>query len=292
MPVDKRKETLRSMLAGKTMEELEELLALDFTEQDDAEPDVEYITTILEVIAEREGNKENVQAETEAAWKDFQEYCTLRKQEEALEAGKTEELSHDHHCKTEYGQRPQKYARVARLGLIAAAVVVLLCGTAFGWNIFQAIADWTEETFYFLTGQENVEKPESDVFEYVRVAVNKKTDLPSVPHWAPQNTLALGTIKTNERKDRCTVGMGFITGEREFSIRIIIHESVPEDYFHTYQKDAEISMEYPASGITHYIVGNNDTLSAMWTNGCVEGYIQGSLTLEEMQRMIDSIYEE
>ena len=189
-------------------------------------------------------------------------------------------------------KRPRKYARAVRMGLIAAAAVVLLCGTAFGWNIFQAIADWTEETFYFLTGQEKRGNPIEDVYRQMRIAVECETDLPAVPHWAPSETTEKGELKIMDRTDRCTVGMGFVTGEREFSIRIIIHEDIPEKYTDTYQKDSTINEEYPAGGITHYIVGNNETLSAMWTNGSVEGYIQGALTLEEMQRMIDSIYEE
>lgn len=292
MPVDKSKEELRSMLAGKTIEELEELLALNFTEQEDAESDVDYIRTILEVIEEKEGNKEKNQAETEAAWIEFQEYYALRKQEEALDAGRTEGSNLDHHCKTEYGQRPRKYARVLRYCVVAAAAVILLCGTAFGWNIFQAIADWTSETFYFLTGQKSVTAQESDVFEYLRVVVAKETDISAVPRWAPEGTYTDGTIKTTERKDRFTVGMGFLVNERDFSIQIIIHDEIPESYSRTYQKDNTLEEEYKSGGITHYIVGNNETCGAIWTNGCVEGYIQGTLTLEEMHQMIDSIYEE
>ena len=214
MPVDKRKAELRSMLAGKTVEELEELLALDFTEQEDAEPDVDYITTILEVIEEREGNREKNQAETEAAWIEFQEYYKLRKQEEALDAGKTKGSNLDHQCKTEYGQRPRKYTRVLLRCIIAAAVVVLLCGTAFGWNIFQAIADWTAETFYFLTEQENGRTPERDVYAHLRKAVFDETDITAVPTWAPDGTDENGQLNAVEREDRSVIQMFYLTGER------------------------------------------------------------------------------
>ena len=292
MPVDKRKAELRSMLAGKTIEELEELLALDFTEQEDAEPNMDYITTILEVIEEREGNREKIQAETEAAWIEFQEYYKLRKQEEALDAGKTKGSNLEHHCKTEYGQRPRKYTRVLRHCVIAAAVVVLLCGTAFGWNIFQTIADWTSETFYFLTGHSQGESAEHDVYENLRRAIAPKIDIYAVPTWAPEGTVENGELNVIERKDRSVIQTVFLAGEREFTVRIIIHDDIPEDYTDVYQKGTEVEQEYQVGGITHYIMGNYDNLSAMWTNGNVEGHIQGNLTLDEMQRMIDSIYEE
>ena len=288
MPADNKKQELRSLLAGKSTEELEELIALDFTEQEDADLNADYINTILEVIAEREGSKEK---ETEAAWKDFQEYYQLRKQEE-LESGTTVESSPDHHCKTEQSQRTRRSFCVLRYAIVAAAAVILLCGTAFGWNIFQAIADWTTETFYFLTGREAGELDENDALRALRLVVEKYSDTPSVPKWAPDGTEKYGGIRESDRKDRYIIQSSFVTDEREFTVRIVIHTEVPEDYIGAYQKDFEIVEEYEVCGITHYIMRNIDTLSAMWTNECVEGYIQGYLNLNEMRQMIDSIYEE
>ena len=79
---------------------------------------------------------------------------------------------------------------------------------------------------------------------------------------------------------------------RKFSILITVHNTPPDAYIGTYQKDATIKEEYLAGGICHYIVANNEHVSTMWVNGCVEGYIQGDLTVEELRQMIDSIYEE
>ena len=121
MPVDNKKQELRSMLAGKSTAELEELLAMDFTETETAEPDVDYMTTILEVIEEREGQTERYRKETAAAWQDFKEYYRLRKQEELLETGVTEEPSHDHHRKTEQGQSTRRSHHALRFAAVAAA---------------------------------------------------------------------------------------------------------------------------------------------------------------------------
>ena len=76
MPVDDKKIRLRSVLAGKSTEELEELLALSFSMEDGAETDEAYIMTIMEVIREREekeADQEKRQAEVDAAWKEFQD---------------------------------------------------------------------------------------------------------------------------------------------------------------------------------------------------------------------------
>lgn len=289
MSAENKKQQLRSMLAGKSTAELEELLALEAANLDAAEPNADFIATVLEVIAERKSAQE--QEMTEQAWEDFQEYYTLRKQEET-ETDSEEEAPHDHRRKTEHRQRSPKLIRVIRIGVVAAVLVVLLCGTAFGWNIFRAMADWTEETFHFLTGQERQVPEKEDVFRRQRLSVERIIDVAAVPSWTPEGTEPNGWPKETERTDRFVVRAAYTVGTREFSVQIIIHDTPPEIYDVTYQKNATIEEEYLAGGITHYIMGNTETLSAMWLNGCVEGYIQGKLTVEELQQMIDSIYEE
>ena len=189
MPVDDKRMRLRSVLAGKSTEELEELLAASFPMEDGAETDEAYILTIMEVIREREekeADKEKRQAEVDAAWRDFQEYRAERDREKA----EMEEVA-DAHSKFPGGPfRPQekvhttkKSGRVLRSCAAIAAVIVLLCGTAyaFGWNIFQALADWTAETFQFLTGTES-KAADYGIFEYLYLSVAAETDIPAVPN--------------------------------------------------------------------------------------------------------------
>ena len=289
MSAENKKQQLRSMLAGKSTAELEELLALEAANLDAAEPNADFIATVLEVMAERESVQD--QEMTEQAWENFQEYYSLRKQEET-ETDNDEEAPRDHRRKTEHRQRSPKLIRVIRIGVVAAVLVVLLCGTAFGWNFFQAVADWTEETFHFLTGQEGQAPEDNDVFRHQRLSVEKKTEVSTVPSWSPVGTEANGVPKETIRTDRFSVFASYTVENREFTVLITIHDTPPELYTGTYQKDATVEEDYYAGSICHYIVGNNETVSAMWVNGCVEGYIQGELTVEELQKMIDSIYEE
>ena len=291
MPADNKKLELRSQLAGKSTRELEELLALDFA-QDKNEVDADYISTILEVIAEREEEKDTIEQETQTAWNEFREFYPLSKENELLEAGTNEKPNLDHQSKTEHCHSPRKYSRIIRNFAVAAVLVVLLCGTALGWNIFKIIAEWTEETFQFLSGQADQQLPEPEVLDELRAAVAEYTDAPMVPNLAPAGTTEYGNMKLTERNNRIFIGMGYMAGDRTFGIQIIVYDSEPQNQFNIYQKDITIEEEYQADGITHYIMGNNKSLSAMWTNGCVEGYIQGELTLEEIRQMIDSIYSE
>ena len=299
MPVDDKRMRLRSVLAGKSMEELEELLAASFPMEDGAETDEAYITTIMEVIREREekeADQEKRQAEVDAAWREFQEYRAERDREKAEADGMADasgKFPGEPSRPQEKTHTAKKPGRVLRSCAAAAAVIVLLCGTAyaFGWNIFQALADWTAETFQFLTGTEP-QMSDHGVFENLYQSVAMETDVPTVPRWAPEGTEEVEQPRTSVRSDKTRIVGKYLIEDREFTVRITIYNEIPEDYDTIYQKNDGSAYPYEAGGITHYIVENVDNVSAMWTNNVVEGYIQGNISIAELEQMIDSIYEE
>ena len=58
-----------------------------------------------------------------------------------------------------------------------------------------------------------------------------------------------------------------------------------------YEKDDETKVqEHVVGGITHYIATNNEITSVMWTNGNIEGHMVGAISVDDMERMVDSIY--
>lgn len=299
MPVDDKKIRLRSVLAGKSTEELEELLAMSFSMEDGAETDEAYITTIMEVIREREekeADQEKRQAEVDAAWREFQEYRAERDREKANADGMADasgKFPGEPSRPQEKVHTAKKPGRVLRSCAAAAAVIVLLCGTAyaFGWNIFQALADWTAETFQFLTGAEP-EMADYGVFDRLYKNVSTETDIPVVPRWAPEGTKEVEQPRTSIRSDKTRIVGEYLVEDREFTVRITIYNEIPEIYDTIYQKNDGSAYPYEAGGITHYIVENVDNVSAMWTNNIVEGYIQGNISIAELKQMIDSIYEE
>ena len=299
MPVDDKKIRLRSVLAGKSTEELEELLALSFSMEDGAETDEAYITTIMEVIREREekeADQEKRQAEVDAAWREFQEYRAERDREKAEADGLADasgKFPGEPSRPQEKVHTAKKPGRVLRSCAAAAAVIVLLCGTAyaFGWNIFQALADWTAETFQFLTGAEP-EMADYGVFDRLYKNVSTETDIPVVPRWAPEGTKEVEQPRTSIRSDKTRIVGEYLVEDREFTVRITIYNEIPEIYDTIYQKNDGSAYPYEAGGITNYIVENVDNVSAMWTNGYIEGHIQGDISVKELQLMIDSIYEE
>lgn len=294
MPANEtNKNDLRSILENKSTEELQELLALDFSEQEDNEPNVEYIATILEVIHEREEQTPEDQAEVDAAWQELRA-AILHYEQAKANAGTTEKPNLDHPCKTEHGQVSWRRPRVLRYCAVVAAVIVLFCGSAyaFQWNVFQAIAQWTAETFGFVTDKEQEKNPIDDVFRDMRLEVVEWSEAPAVPKWAPEGTEKSEELVVAEMSRKVNVMGNFAVQERKFTINISVYHTIPEELTATYQKDETTVLEYIAGGVTHYIASNNANTSVMWVNDCVEGHIQGDLTVEELQEMIDSIYEE
>ncbi|WP_312159751.1 DUF4367 domain-containing protein [Oscillibacter sp.] len=298
MSDDKR--ALYPPLEQLSTEELEKLLLQDFVAPSGSEPDVDYIMAIMEVIQKREAETSAAECvDVDKAWNDFKENYQ-EKSNSFVSDNFCEPHSSDHLNQIHYKGRPPKRLRVFRITAIAAALIVILCGTvsAFGANIFQALANWTVETFGFISAGTPEDDshmsviPNDDPFGELRAAVLAVTDIPLVPKWAPENTEVNGDISIVERANGTRILGTYDSEDGLFSIRIQTYDNIPSEYTGVYQKDAQEVLEYESSGIVHYIMSNNSTCGAAWINEDTECFIQGSFTVEEMEKMVDSIYGE
>lgn len=293
MPVDESKSRLRSILESKTTQELEELLKLDFTNQDYSDSNAEYLLTIMEVIEEREQEaRGGIQEDNEAAWNELKEYIALH-DAESSDTGENEVSVNDHECKSSTEQVPCKHCpRLLRIGLIAAIIIILISAPAVAakWNFIYAIAEWSKETFQFLIPNQDMPVKQEDPFESIRFAVTKYCNTNVIPKWSPAGSKPSGEMSVSEREDRTRITGTFKFDSLEFTIRVIIHSTPPAGLTMTYQTDPTYEGTLDLNGIEHRIYGNMDNMTAMWINGLAEVHIQGALSLEDMQTMIESIY--
>lgn len=290
MPSDRN--TAYPFLEQMRTEELEALLQQEFTAADGGEPDVDYIMAIMEVMKQRDANPPAAEVDVDAAWRDFKE--NYQGQASAYETEVLPERDSSHLDQITSPSPKKKSRRILRAAVITAACIVILCGaaSAFGFDILQAFADWTAETFGFVTpGQEEAEAPQDDPYNTLRLAVSKETDIPTVPTWFPDGTVLIGNISVVEHLDKTRIQASFETNKGQFTIRVQIYNTVPEKYEGTYHVDNEFSEPYEVDGIIHYIMSNNDTNSVAWVNGVVEGHIQGNLSVEDLKEMVNSIYQ-
>lgn len=291
MPSDRN--TAYPFLEQMRTEELEALLQQEFTAADGGEPDVDYIMAIMEVMKQRDANPPAAEVDVDAAWRDFKE--NYQGQASAYETEVLPERDSSHLDQITSPSPKKKSRRILRAAVITTACIVILCGaaSAFGFDILQAFADWTAETFGFVTpGQEEAEAPQDDPFLKLRLAVAEEADIPLVPNWCPKGFQLKDEVHVVYRSNSVRFQATYSNDNGEFTLRYQIYDYLPDTYTGTYQKDSEQVEPYETGGVLHYIMRNNEANSVAWTNGNIEGHIQGSLSADDLKKMVDSIYEE
>ena len=319
MSDDRDKKRINPYLESLSNKELEDMLMQDFMVSGEDATDGLDIEEVMEVVYKREKKEPDyTPPDVNKAWAEFKEFYQDQEIEKDLEELFPDELS-DMSKKAESSpsnsvikvkfpqadgaksRRPRKLRSLGRVAVLVAMVTILSCGvaSAFGIDIFQAVADWTSETFGFSrtiaepVGGNN--KPsKANPFFYLQEDVSNLTDLKVVPTQAANSVVSVGDtiISEVEDKQKITCNFQFEDSKREFSINIWVYSVIPEDYKGSYQKDGNNVEEFVVDGITHYLMKNNDSASATWTNGNVECLIQGDLKMEELEKMVESIYEE
>lgn len=286
-----------------TTQELEDLLRQDFA-AGEGHSDPDLVTAILEVIAQRTPD-EALPVDTDTAWASLR----ARTLDKPHDPAPTEEEP-----KVEPFPAPKR-RRPRRPWVVAAVVCLLVCLLAVpvqGQSLLESLVSWTGSTFTFLpqedTGEEPANLPSladpsfsareefSDdeiyskvVYQQVEEAVADLTDRPVLPTWYPEGSL-LTRVEENPMDDGYYLVLVFSLNGNEFSVAVTVYDSEKEMDIRNYEKNEGSPEEYPVHGITHYIMGNMARNVAIWRNGNVECSIQGFLTVNQLEQMIDSIY--
>lgn len=276
-------------LRQQSTETLEQLLMQEFSVSD-VEMDVDYMKEIMEVMKERQGEQAwATSEETDAALKEFHE---SRHAEEKIDSSESDS-SPLIQIQTEKPHKQRKRP-VLRAVAIAAALILLLCGTAsaFGINVFRIIATWTSNTVQLIFyGGEAENDPVADPFQELRETVAAYSDTSVVPYWAPAES-SLVDIKVQEQLDLVSVCGSYYVGDIEIIIHYTIHTVESDQSNLVYQRDDTLIEAYQSHGIEFYITNNLGNTSVIWASQNVEGMIQGDLSIADLEKMVDSIFEE
>lgn len=294
MSLEKEKKTYPGLDKLST-EELEKLLRQDIEADSEEVPDIAYISAILEVIHERralEAEQESV--DVEAAWQNFQQF--YREDPLSLQNDSPRPEPSPHPRRSEQKAKSKKQGGWRRLLPIAAIVAVLVCGSmaasAFGFDLFQLFAGWNSEHFQFVSPwrtEEADEQSVEDPFRQLRSAVERLSDTPVVPRWAPSGTQAVAHMSQETMSDKIRINVTYEYDGGRFNFVVYLYDT-PQEKTAVYQKDEDTVTEYPVNDIIHYIMNNNGKSTVTWQNGNIEAMIQGDLTVFDLERMINSIY--
>ena len=173
-----------------------------------------------------------------------------------------------------------------RVGLIAAAVVVLMVLItvtvgALGFNLWGWVPKWSDEDVRFVS--EDTEKPYVEHIPDVLASMGITE--PLYPTWLPDDF-----TRTESRviEEPFLLYEKFQGNDRRLIITIY---SADDFSAQVYQKEPDLPVEYLAGTTIHYILVNASNIQAIW---CTENYavqIAGDISYEEMQKIIDSVYE-
>lgn len=275
-------------------EALMEILHQDSLLPEGEESDLDAILYITEVIAKREQLNPTMDIPpVDEAWKSFNEHYCYDSCDDTSLCEDSEESEFGSNVipypAVEHTRPKRRLRSVLRAFLIAAALlVILLVGSltayAMGYNVWDAMAQWTEDTFSFMAPQEDMIYSEEDDPRKVLQDYGVTEDI--LPTWVPNGYQYTG-IEISDTPTRVTFYISYVNGDRiiQMAISMLSNTSV-----YTFEKGKEDAMIYEANGIDHYIISNTDNTSISWTIGNCECTIIGHVSTEDAQDMIDSIY--
>jgi len=260
-----------------TTEELEEILRLDAEMPLGQESDTDTILYIMEVLTERKRKSGHTGKTAHEAYESFKHnYMAETEDDEAL-----------HKVAAKHKRGASRWVR----GLTAAAAVlaILLVGSvtaeAFGIDVWETVAQWTQDVFYF---GEKAEPPANEpvIYTALQEALKKGND-PTwiVPTQIPEG-FELDDIQVIQTPRQKTYTAKYINRERVLKISVRNH--IDENTVYA-EKSEGLVEEYKFSDITFYLFNNNGQVYAAWLVDSYECYISGDVTIDDLKMMIKSI---
>ena len=256
-----------------TTQELEEILRLDAEMPEGQESDTDKILYVMEVLTERKRN--NSHAGNTAL--------------EALETFKQHYMPETDHSTAPVKSKSKCLRWVRSLTAAAAVLAILLVGSvtakAFGFNVWKAVIQWTQETFHF--GDWGKTEPKSkrsyDSLQDALEECNTPTWL--VPTYIPQGfELTEVTVEQSPLKNTYKA-IYTNTGK---DIVITVQDHLGKNPVYVEQSEGLVE-EYTVSGITYYLFENNEQVQAIWIVDSCECGITGKIAIDELKLMINSV---
>ena len=197
--------------------------------------------------------------------------------------------------KIDYVRAGKRIRSVRKEYFVAAMLVLVICSSitanAMGFELWEVIVKWTQETFHFgYVGEiEETNAPSPD-YDNPCASLQEALDkydiaVSIVPTWIPVGYQE-GEIKSFQTPTQRQFVAQYQKGDDSIRIRIT-------DYSDTHpvqveQSDSLVEI-YSLNNIDYYIFSNEDQLQAVWVIEHFECYISGPLTLTEIKEIINSI---
>lgn len=276
-------------------EELQRILREDFEsgEESTAEND-EFITKVMEVIEKRERSKPSSPAfDPAAGWEDFQKNYYPTEEDPVLlcDRAELEKLTQKHRVvrKAHPASTGRPARHVKRIALVAAAIGVfmtlLVAAQAAGFDVFGAMAQWTNETFRFMTAPTQ----NSEVVDLCSALDAHGIPTEYAPSWIPDGFVA-EELQTDRSKRNIVVSARFSDGKNEIVYAATQYDPKETIDLFDYEKKIGDAIPYMNGEQLFYIFDNTDRTTATWFDGnTLTITICGQISIDDMKSIIDSI---
>lgn len=278
-----------------TTAELNEILYRDANKKSEDESDGELILHILEIVTERE--KDNIEWDTDSAWKDFKEhYLPYVNDDSVLPVKKkglirTAKTGRANRLK---GKRSWKaYAQAAAAMLVIMLIVGSATAYARGNDFWSRAARWAGGVFRFeYTGTVPETNEEENATDYATLPKVLELDGISeklVPTWIPEEYSEV-SVEVVRNEVQTVYSASYASDDQMMMMITVTELKRPE--FGQMEIDEGGVIEYEKNGIIHYILTNMGACNATWGVGPYQCAIYSCLEANDLKKMIDSIYEE
>lgn len=185
---------------------------------------------------------------------------------------------------------------------VAAVLASMVTAQALGLDIFGFFGKWTDDVFTLTDSADKagyqeqkrnypLAEGESATFPSLDLVLKAfEVDLPLVPQWFPDR---FGEFEVTGSVTPHGMEIFAFTGGKEdpeASLSVQYTELGDDGPFSFIEKDENPPITYESGGISHYIVTDHGICSAIWIRNNIECIIGGTVTIEELKQIIDSIY--
>ena len=190
--------------------------------------------------------------------------------------------------------RRLRLRKVLRWSLTAALITVCLLGgmmmvQAAGWDLFGAMARWTEDVFSFgeISSQENSAALPPEEWEEMRTVLEADGQTLNFPQIPDGFELMDFNSYVNSRTDEAEFTIGYQKGDSYIGYRVTRHYESPTSIFEKSETPVE---QYESNGIVHYIFSNSMNITAAWVTGTLEYSMWTNDISLDMKALIESMY--
>ncbi len=269
-------------------EMLEEILRADSQIPNSKDSDTDVILYIMEVIVKREKEHPTGKfTDIHIAWESFSKnYLPYLDEDKSLYDDKKDIIEKINQTQF-FKPSSQKRRKLMRVACITAIVIVSLfvgnvTANALGFDLWRSVAKWTEDIFGFSVINNKQSLP--DDLQETLDRYNINTEI--TPIWLPEGYL-FESVDVVESPLRTIINSIYSNNNDEILVTII---SLSDPSASIYEKDDNDVIKYSIDGVDHYIMTNLKRTTVVWMKNNYECSIIGNFSVEEAEKIIDSIY--